>query len=376
MALTEEEKKKKMQQDISLDEWYNTNQQSIERQAQQQYEDAYVNRELMNKYLNQNLANQGLADTGIANLYAQQANTDYMNQRANIANAQQEAETNLFNQYYTQKKAEADDLSNTMLGIYSNQIANSVNNWGYLEDDKANQLRENIDWNSLTDKDRALLESQFGGYMATEEQLRNRDEYENRWQYDRAAGDFDEIIKGYYDSSGRLTTEDADELFMQLENIKDKIGNNNYEKAKQAIQDAIETSTEREIREIKEVYPKVTTTNGIDAKSATKDIFIVPGLGEDKDVDEFVQSILDMAKNGKLKNGDIVNFNHKTNSGDYIYVYHNGKFYKSNYGRGDANVGVVNGQNQATRRPQTEQERVKENAKQNWFLDMIMNWYK
>ena len=36
MALTEEEKKKKLQQDISLDEWYNTNQQNIERQAQQQ----------------------------------------------------------------------------------------------------------------------------------------------------------------------------------------------------------------------------------------------------------------------------------------------------------------------------------------------------
>lgn len=368
---------------MTPEEMYKQNQQIIEKNAQQQYETAYVNQELMNKYLKQNLASQGLDNSGIANLYAQQANTNYMNERANIAQAQQEAESDLFNLYYNEKKTEqekadkaAADLSTKLLGIYGSQIGNSVNNWGYLEEDKANQLRESFNWDDLTDADKALLESQFGAYAATEEQLRNRDEYENRWTYDRNAGDFDELIKGYYDSVGKLTTEDADELFIELENIKDKIGQTNYEKAKENIQNAIETSAEREIRELKESYPKVTTTRGIDASTATKDVFQVPGYGEDKEVDTYVQSILDMAKSGKLKNGDIVNFNHKTNSDDYIYVYYNGKFYKSSYGRGDVNVGVVNGQNQAVQRPQTEQERIKENAKSNWWADMLRNWYK
>jgi hypothetical protein len=236
MALTEEEKKKKMQQDISLDEWYNTNQQNIERQAQQQYEDAYVNRELMNKYLNQNLASQGLADTGIANLYAQQANTDYMNQRANIANAQQEAETNLFNQYYTQKKAEEDaakkekeELEKEIYNIYSSKINNSVNDYGYIDQDQLIELTDYINSNAdkVGDKYQQLLQSQLDFYKPNEQQIQAYNE-----------GNYQTYLDGLYERIGDaqgITDEDYDLLVGELDSVKTKIGDANYNNALQAL---------------------------------------------------------------------------------------------------------------------------------------------
>jgi hypothetical protein len=229
MALTEEEKKKKLQQDISLDEWYNTNQQNIERQAQQQYEDAYVNRELMNKYLNQNLANQGLADTGIANLYAQQANTDYMNQRANIANAQKEAETNLFNQYYSKKKAEKDETEKQIYDMYSAKINNSVNDYGYIDQDTLVELNDYITQNAdqFGSKYQQLLQSQLDFYKPNQKQIEAYKE-----------GNYQSYLDDLYGKIGEaqgITDEYYDSLVEELNTQKDKIGDENYNNALQSL---------------------------------------------------------------------------------------------------------------------------------------------
>lgn len=257
MALTEEEKKKKMQQDISLDEWYNTNQQNIERQAQQQYEDAYVNRELMNKYLNQNLASQGLADTGIANLYAQQANTDYMNQRANIANAQQEAETNLFNQYYTAKKEEKDQQQKDVYNMVLNKVNNSLNEYGKLSDDTIIELEDYIDNSGLKDYYLNLAKNYVKGYTPTKEQndiIKEQEEIKDLSPYydiedARVRKEIDSLVEP---TTQKLSKSNAAKALEILENNRKLIGEDNYAILKREIKDAIMDSENIEALEERE----------------------------------------------------------------------------------------------------------------------------
>ena len=370
MALTDEEKKKKLQQDISLDEWYNTNQQNIERQAQQQYEDAYVNRELMNKYLNQNLASQGLADTGIANLYAQQNNTDYMNQRANIANAQQEAENKLFNQYYTQKKAETDAYSQKLYDLYSGQIDNSVNPYGFIDEDARNKLSESIDWDSLNASDRSLLEAGLNMYVGTEEQLKNKAQYDAYEQFATDAGlimrenenkygetglyydQYEELLKQYNQAytDGLISLEQKVELEDLLKDYKidrkEVAGNDIAETKKQEIEknttDASIAADKKYLQDnLDSKYLKELNLDSpinIWDENLTSASFgnFARGGKENTNQSNYVKAIIEKARlgpeNGGFQNGDTVRFNYGTTGlgNEGIYMYYNGKFYKYN----------------------------------------------
>lgn len=257
MALTEEEKKKKMQQDISLDEWYNTNQQNIERQAQQQYEDAYVNRELMNKYLNQNIASQGLADTGIANLYAQQANTDYMNQRANIANAQQEAETNLFNQYYSEKKAENDKKQQDAYNLFTNKVNNSLNEYGKLSDDTILELQDYIINSGLDNYYTNLANQYIAGYIPTQEQKDHISEQEEiktlaPYYEDESNRVLDEISSLINLDVNKLSDANVRRAYEILEKNRKLIGEDNYIAIYNKIRDLRMTEEDKKMLEQKE----------------------------------------------------------------------------------------------------------------------------
>lgn len=399
MALTEEEKKKKMQQDISLDEWYNTNQQNIERQAQQQYEDAYVNRELMNKYLNQNLASQGLADTGIANLYAQQANTDYMNQRANIANAQQEAETNLFNQYYSEKKAENDKKESAAFNMFQNKVNNALKD-GLLTDETEAELSAYLNDLGLGSYYTGLGTQYLSSYTPTQEQRKEISQNEftediyndisdnignevydfdtwlgnveqayengdinktqrdslnsyieeereraNATKYDKAAENFGEELKYLRVYDDKFTEETAKVALEKLEKIRSEIGETNYKNLKYEIETSIETVGQKEFRLLKE-QGKIANNEpiGVYADVAAFGDFL--GVGEGTEQDQYVNKILEMARTNQLKDGDIIDFNYGAGnvfSGNSMYIYHNGKFYKATgLNRSDATISSKN----------------------------------
>ena len=362
MALTEEEKKKKLQQDISLDEWYNTNQQNIERQAQQQYEDAYVNRELMNKYLNQNLASQGLADTGIANLYAQQANTDYMNQRANIANAQQEAETNLFNQYYAKKEAEEDSNQQNIYNLGLRKVDNALTD-GYLTDETRSELEQYFGGLGLNNTYTNLINQYMDSYALTGEQSKTKAQNDLYNEFDINAGQLlgenkkkygeeglyadqvENLLSQYLQAynEGRITLEQKDALESYVNgyliNRKENTNLDITEDTKREIEkNTVDSNKEYDIKDLKNSIPKyhqvsVNYDNSVniwDEGVNTRSFGNFAGWrNPDSKQSDYVEEIIRMAQEKEIENGEVVSFNFGTTLADSgNYMYYNGRFYK------------------------------------------------
>lgn len=73
----------------------------------------------------------------------------------------------------------------------------------------------------------------------------------------------------------------------------------------------------------------VTEDKGIDINMAGYNSFgKFAGTGDNKSQDKWVRAILNKAKNGEIKNGEVVNFNYGAGK-KANYVYYNGKFYKT-----------------------------------------------
>ena len=179
MALTEEEKlKKQSKQAMSIDDWYNTSKSRLDQSRQNQLEDAYVNQQLLEKYLPERLAQQGIENTGVAELYRQQANNNYINNRASINQNYNDSLYNLDTSYYTQKKAEQDKIDaeakerqQALYNMYANKIDRSVNDYGFIDDENNNLLSQYINENLDNLGDYAsLLDAQLGMYSGTDSQ--------------------------------------------------------------------------------------------------------------------------------------------------------------------------------------------------------------
>lgn len=202
----------------------------IDKSAQQQYEDAYVNKELMNKYLNQNLAQQGLANSGIANLYAQQNNTNYMNERANIAGAKQQAEQDLLDQYYSAKKEEQDENQKSFYDLAINKVNNSLNlTDNKLSENEMAQLKEYFAENkdNLGDTYLNMINQYIEGYGRNAQE---RETYE-----DTSYTKYLEKAQSKLTEGNTLEDDDYDILIMELDKVKSDIGEENYNNAKQTL---------------------------------------------------------------------------------------------------------------------------------------------
>jgi hypothetical protein len=377
---------------MTPEEWYKGEKKIIDKAAQQQYEEAYVNKELMNKYLKQNLAEQGLANTGMANLYAQQANTDYMNQRANIAQAQQQSEQSLYDLYSQKKEKQFNDNSAAALESYLSQLAEAENAYGYIDDEKLSELTGGFDHNMLNSADRLKYETAYKGYVGTEEEKKAKaqDEFYTDMKYgmyenDRAgnitidewyrqaddAYNNGEISRDQYyeitdwidgkaapnkeieqnramtnftdtkltpkiNKNGQLSNEDADDLIAELDKIKDVIGEDNYIYTVNEIdkkrESALADETAKLNRQFRRQFPEVVVdaSSGIDAD--TNDLNAFGNFAsESGKQEEYVSKILRKADKGEFKNGDLIDFNYGANLGknkEGIYMYYNGKFYK------------------------------------------------
>lgn len=236
MALTEEEKKKQAQlsqqqasKESALDSMYNENKAFLEKQKQLKMEDAYVNQELMNKYLNESLAQQGLDQSGVANLYKQQLNTDYMNTRANIANQYTQDQLALLNEYNADKKAETDKYQKANYDIAVDKINNSVNKQGFIDADTMAALNLYIDENSdkFGENYKTLLQSQLDLYSGNEEQI-------NAYNQDNYQSYLDDLYTKIGDAQS-ITDEEYDTLVSELDTVKGKIGEANYTNALQTL---------------------------------------------------------------------------------------------------------------------------------------------
>lgn len=216
--------------------------------TQQQYEDAYANRQLMDKYLKQNLAQQGLADSGIANLYAQQNNTNYMNQRADIAKTNMLAEQDLYDKYTQAVQKREDDIYDLAIG----KIDKSLNNNGYLSDSSRIELEDYFKGLGLSEDRTGLLNQYMDMYKPTEEQ-RKIAEYAPYYD-DEANRVADEISELLEINTNKLSKTNMSKAYEILENNRDVIGEENYKNIYEAIKDY--AMTEDDIKLLEELERK------------------------------------------------------------------------------------------------------------------------
>ena len=306
-----------------MEEWYNTNNSQLEKNKQKQLEEAYINNELMNKYLNQVATNAGIDRSGIAELYKQQANNDYMNNRAEINSNYSDQQQDLYNRYFTAKKEE-EDIANAKLE----------------QEKKEAQLKEEAD-KAKQESELKYNQSIYDAYLDTD--------YSNMFsQYDS-------------DKDGKLTKEQADSMKAYItNNYTDKASQIAIELYLQGLDNSIETEDEAVFRKLYEQEEKesmdavkkdidiqadkeyisknisgVDTNNYIVAKDAgilsfgTK--YNDAGTGKGSQ-DKWVKYILNKAINNQLENGTYVDFDFgkPQDKGNSIYYYYNGVFYKTN----------------------------------------------
>ena len=255
----------------SLEELYRTNNNQLEKNKQKQLEEAYVNQELMNKYLDKNMNDAGLGGSGIAELYKMQANTDYMNNRAAINSDFQSKQQELSNQYYTAKKDEEDAATakleeekrlaqeklekeqKDMFQMYVNKVDNSLNQYGYLDDYVKSQLSEYFNRESIGEHYSSILDEYMNSYTATDEQKAYIKEQEDITKYspyyEQYANQFLEETYNNLLSNNKLSSEQVQNYLKELEEIKHKIGDFYYEEIKRALLEFEETEDERKRRE-------------------------------------------------------------------------------------------------------------------------------
>lgn len=371
MALTEEQKKKKTE--LTPEEWYKTQQQALDQSVQQQYEEAYVDRELMNKYLKQNLAQQGLDNSGIANLYAQQANTDYMNTRAEIAQDKQQSEMALLDEYYNKQKTEqaakdAETKSNQqdLYNMYLRKVDNAVGTNGYLTDSTVAELQNYFDTESLGEHYTTLINDYMAGYAPTAEQqvMINQQETANnfdldayelmsqnaqKYGYDGLYFDQTMNLMTQYEQAykeGKITKEQKTQLTenaLAVTKWAKENPNNAIDDEKNVKYATTEESIESDKKYLKEhVNSKQLKNLDLDnpiniwSDGLTSSTFgdFARGGKEGTKQSTYVEQIIKLARGeleGKeLKDGDTVRFNFGATSlgNDGIYMYYNGKFYK------------------------------------------------
>jgi hypothetical protein len=307
----------------SLDEWYKSNNEQLEKNRQKQLEETYINKELMAKYLGQDMKVSGLSDSGIAELYKQKSNTDYMNNRAQVNSNYEAQQQSLSNQYFAAKKEE-EDIANAKLE----------------QEKKEAQLKEDAD-KAKQESELKYNQSIYDAYLDTD--------YSNMFsQYDS-------------DKDGKLTKEQADLM-------KEYITNNYTDKASQiaielylkGLDNSIETEDEAVFRDVfekeqaesmdairkdveiqadKEYISK--NISGVDTNDyiIAKDAGVLSfgskyndaGTGKGSQ-DKWINYIINAANNGQLKNGIYVDFDFggTQDKGNSIYLYYNGVFYKTN----------------------------------------------
>lgn len=239
---------------MTLDEWYNANNKQIEDNRKKQVEDAYVNQQLMNKYLQSNLSSAGLSRSGVASEYMNQSNINYRNQVASINKNAQDNQLALANQYYGYKKDEQDkadalareeaakqdaalkEKQDTLLGIYKQTVDNSLNEYDYLDDDTINSLYSQFNKNELGDTNSTYLDEYINMYRGSEEDIRNAN-------YDRNYKDLASKFESEFDNDITQYDSYLNELNEALAN--GKINSQQYYALKSYLDDVVSVETEK-----------------------------------------------------------------------------------------------------------------------------------
>lgn len=249
-------------QNMTLDEWYNSNTKTLESKRQKQLEDAYVNQQLINKYLGNKLANDGLSNTGVAPLYYANNNANYRNEVANINSSYMDNQQNLSNQYYGYKKDEQDkadalareetakqeaelkEKQDTLFNIYKQKVDNSLNEDGYLDDSTIESLYTQFDKEGLGETNSGYLDQYINMYKGSEETIKNAN-------YDKNYKELAYKFESEFDNDITQYDSYLNELNSAL--YSDKINTEQYYSLKSYLDDTVEADKNKQ-EQTRETY--------------------------------------------------------------------------------------------------------------------------
>lgn len=267
-----------------LEETYTKANEDLNKNLENQQRSAYFNNEKILKYLPNNLKVNGLQNnTGVSNQAYLDANNNYQNNLNTINNNYQTNKSTLENTY-NENMLKVDDN-------YNNALVTNKTNY----------------WNDVTNKNNAIINMQ----KDLEDQASNYINDYNIGYTEEGVNKLKEYVK---------TQDLPDDVKSQLEAYID----NNFN-----------ISTEDEISEaewgskLQTNYGVTEDTTVIDNNSAgTYSFGEFNGTGEGKKQDTYITTVIQMAKDGKIANGTVVNFNYGAGK-KANYVYANGKWYKT-----------------------------------------------
>lgn len=269
----------------SLTDEYNENSQSIEYNRKKQLQENAISKELAMKYLPEYLKAQGLGGLGVSSSTIVDANNNYRN------------------------------VSNTINADANSQLSELKKN--YLEGIRSYDNDANTESQTIRDKYQEMFENESARNLLSAEGI-----------LDSKAGEM-------MDSNGKISQGAKQELFDYVDkNYKEKLTDSDYESLKSYIEQYKSTTLEEEklIDEQNYVLNNYGVTSEGLASAVHTDDAGLTSFGEfaghknsDGKQNALVRSIITRAKNGKVKNGDIYDFNY--GAGRACYVYYNGIWY-------------------------------------------------
>lgn len=267
-----------------LEETYTKANEDLNKSLENQQRSAYFNNEKILKYLPNNLKVNGLQNnTGVSSQAYLDANNNYQNNLNTINNNYQTNKSTLENTY-NENMLKVDDN-------YNNALVTNKTNY----------------WNDVTNKNNAIINMQ--------------DDLENQ-----AANYINDYNIGYTEEGVNKLKE-----YVKTQDLPDDVKS----QLEAYIDNNFNISTEDEIAEaewgskLQTNYGVTEETTVIDNNSAgTFSFGKFNGTGEGKKQDTYVSTVIQMAKDGKIANGTVVNFNYGAGK-KANYVYANGNWYKT-----------------------------------------------
>lgn len=278
-----------------LEETYGTALKSLEDAQKQEQRTAYFEKEKLMKYLPQNLKMQGLGGLGVSGQEYIDANNSYANQLANINR-----------NYNAQKQDLSVTKTNSVSEIEDWLSQKKESNKSEWQQELANRYNNE---NNVFESLKETLNSKFSEYD------KNLDGKHSESEYNA----FKEYAEKLYGEGGYTDQRRKEfEAYLGSKNI------------------GVISDSEADRNNM------LTGTYGVSVEDAETGAGIENSTAGILDFGDFagssrknskqskhVQSIIDMAKAGMVKNGDVYNFNYGAGSASN-FVYYDGKWYKTN----------------------------------------------
>lgn len=328
-------------QQNSLTDQYDYSNKVIEQERDKALQENSIAKQKAMKYLPEYLKLQGIGGLGLSESSVVSLNNDFVNNRNTInsnANAQKadllknyQLDMNSLNQNALEDTGDITekyrtDNENAELERYNTYI-DMLKNKEFATSDDVDQWFEGIK-GSISEDRESIISGMVDNYK---DNLAKDDSTKN---LANARAILDTKVAGLMDYNGKISQASKSSLYDYIEsNYKDKLSTADYETLKAYIEQYSSTTEEEEQQINDQSYVMNNygiTSEGLQGAIALQDAGVTSfgafkGSGNGNSQDELISNILEWARRGNIKNGDVIDFNY--GKGTNNYLYYNGYFY-------------------------------------------------